>query len=187
MYRPPGARGAPSTFKLHDDDEDDKKTTGGSSSVTGGGGGPKKEEPLSKTALKNKKKREAAKKRKEEDEEVVGGGDPDAGGHQGHHVVGGGNNGYQGAAGLLFDAEKEKKIRKIMDKIKAIEQLKLMQAWGLTYISFSIFPKWFTKLNVSSFASKLLQRSKLKTMPSKKPESNYFDSIEKFVPVPVTV
>jgi len=126
VYRPPGARGAPSTFKLHDD-EDDKKTTGGSSSVTGGGG-PKTEEPLSKTALKNKKKREAAKKRKEEDEEVVGGGDPDAGGHQGHHV--GGNNGYQGAAGLLFDAEKEKKIRKIMDKIKAIEQLKLMQAWG---------------------------------------------------------
>ncbi len=128
MYRPPGARGAPSTFKLHDD-EDDKKTTGGSSSVNASGGGPKKEEPLSKTALKNKKKREAAKKRKEEDEEVVGGGDPDAGGHQGHHVVGG-NNGYQGAAGLLFDAEKEKKIRKIMDKIKAIEQLKLMQAWG---------------------------------------------------------
>ncbi len=129
MYRPPGARGAPSTFKLHDDD-DDKKTTGGSSLATGGGGGggPKKEEPLSKTALKNKKKREAAKKRKEEDEEVVGGGDPDAGGHQGPHV--GGNNGYQGAAGLLFDAEKEKKIRKIMDKIKAIEQLKLMQAWG---------------------------------------------------------
>jgi len=127
VYRPPGARGAPSTFKLHDD-EDDKKTTGGSSSVTGGGG-PKTEEPLSKTALKNKKKREAAKKRKEEDEEAAsGGGDPDAGGHQGHHV--GGNNGYQGAAGLLFDAENEKKIRKIMDKIKAIEQLKLMQTEG---------------------------------------------------------
>ncbi len=126
MYRPPGARGAPSTFKLHDD-EDDKKTTGSSALATGGG--PKKEEPLSKTALKNKKKREAAKKRKEEDEEAAsGGGDPDAGAHQGHHV--GGNNGYQGAAGLLFDAEKEKKIRKIMDKIKAIEQLKLMQAWG---------------------------------------------------------
>jgi hypothetical protein len=131
VYRPPGARGAPSTFKLHDDDDDEKKTTGGSYSVNAsGGGGPKKEEPLSKTALKNKKKREAAKKRKEEDEEAVGGGDPDAGGHQGHHAVGGGNNGYQGAAGLLFDAEKEKKIRKIMDKIKAIEQLKLMQAWG---------------------------------------------------------
>ncbi len=136
MYRPPGARGAPSTFKLHDD-EGEKKTTGGSSLATGGGGGPKKEEPLSKTALKNKKKREAAKKRKEEDEEVVGGGDPDAGVHQGHHVVGG-NNGYQGAAGLLFDAEKEKKIRKIMDKIKAIEQLKLMQAWGTTRICVNV-------------------------------------------------
>ena len=97
MYRPPGARGAPSTFKLHDDDE--QTTTSRSSSTTTTGPTAKKEENLSKTALKNKKKREAAN-----------------------------GNGYQGAAGLLFDAEKEKKIRKIMDKIKAIDQLKLIQA-----------------------------------------------------------
>jgi len=124
VYRPPGARGTPSTFKLHDDD--DHTTTNTSAAA---GSGPKKEEALSKTALKNKKKREAAKKRKDEEEEAGGGG-PDAGEQAPAAGGGGGSNGYQGAAGLLFDAEKEKKIRKIMDKIKAIEQLKIMQAMG---------------------------------------------------------
>jgi len=124
VYRPPGARGTPSTFKLHDDD--DHTTTNTSAAA---GSGPKKEEALSKTALKNKKKREAAKKRKDEEEEAGGGG-PDAGEQAPAAGGGGGSNGYQGAAGLLFDAEKEKKIRKIMDKIKAIEQLKIMQTEG---------------------------------------------------------
>ena len=122
MYRPPGARGAPSTFKLHDDDE--QTTTSRSSSTTTTGPNAKKEENLSKTALKNKKKREAAKKRK--DEEVEGGESTAA--HPEAGTLAANGNGYQGAAGLLFDAEKEKKIRKIMDKIKAIDQLKLIQA-----------------------------------------------------------
>ena len=122
MYRPPGARGAPSTFKLHDDDE--QTTTSRSSSTTTTGPTAKKEENLSKTALKNKKKREAAKKRK--DEEVEGGESTAA--HPEAGTLAANGNGYQGAAGLLFDAEKEKKIRKIMDKIKAIDQLKLIQA-----------------------------------------------------------
>jgi translation initiation factor 2A len=118
VYRPPGARGAPSTFKLHDDDEN---TT--SSTATSANTGSKKEENLSKTALKNKKKREAAKKRKEEE-----GGEAAGGGGEGQPAAAPANsNGYQGAAGLLFDAEKEKKIRKIMDKIKAIDQLKTLQ------------------------------------------------------------
>ena len=122
VYRPPGARGAPSTFKLHDDDE--QTTTSRSSSTTTTGPTAKKEENLSKTALKNKKKREAAKKRK--DEEVEGGESTAA--HPEAGTLAANGNGYQGAAGLLFDAEKEKKIRKIMDKIKAIDQLKLIQA-----------------------------------------------------------
>merc|ERR1711881_522954 len=48
-YRPPGARGAQSTFKLHDDDEAPENV--------------KKVAPenLSKSALKNKKRKEAAK------------------------------------------------------------------------------------------------------------------------------
>ena len=123
VYRPPGARGAPSTFKLHDDDE--QTTTSRSSSTTTTGPTAKKEENLSKTALKNKKKREAAKKRK--DEEEVEGGESTAA-HPEAGTLAANGNGYQGAAGLLFDAEKEKKIRKIMDKIKAIDQLKLIQA-----------------------------------------------------------
>merc|ERR1712241_1526039 len=56
-YRPPGARGTASTFKLHDDDqlpqnEKNKENT----------------ENMSKSALKNKKRKEAAKKKKEEEE-----------------------------------------------------------------------------------------------------------------------
>merc|ERR1711862_188923 len=48
-YRPPGARGTQSTFKLHDDEEAPQNL--------------KKTEPevLSKSALKNKKRKEAAK------------------------------------------------------------------------------------------------------------------------------
>ena len=118
MYRPPAARGTPSTFKLHDDDENTPPATGAAAAA-------KKEENLSKTALKNKKKREAAKKRKEE-EEARGGGEE--GGPDQAAKTANNSNGYQGAAGLLFDADKEKRIRKIMDKIKAIEQLKLLQA-----------------------------------------------------------
>merc|ERR1712106_401840 len=66
-YRPPGARGAKSTFKLHDDDED----------------------------AENIKK-----------------------------------NNAQGAAGLLADPDKEKKIRKVNDKLAKIDKLKAQLAEG---------------------------------------------------------
>ena len=48
-YRPPGARGAQSSFKLHDDDEAPENVKKGAP------------ENLSKSALKNKKRKEAAK------------------------------------------------------------------------------------------------------------------------------
>jgi len=110
VYRPPGARGTLSTFKLHDDEDV----------------GPKKEEKdenLSKTALKNKKRREAAKKKREEE---------DASGKQDstHSTSKSKNNEYRGAAGLLFDPEVEKKKKKINDKLNSIKTLKEMQAQG---------------------------------------------------------
>jgi len=110
VYRPPGARGALSTFKLHDDEDS----------------GPKKEEKeenLSKTALKNKKRREAAKKKREE-EDTSGKQDALNAATQFR------NNEYRGAAGLLFDPEVEKKKKKINDKLNSIKSLKEMQAQG---------------------------------------------------------
>merc|ERR1711872_402420 len=95
-YRPPGARGAQSTFKLHDDDEAPENV--------------KKVAPenLSKSALKNKKRKEAAKNKAKTTEK----------------------NNYQGAAGILADPEKEKKIRKVNDKLAKIEKLKAQLAEG---------------------------------------------------------
>ena len=42
------------------------------------------------------------------------------------------NNGYQGAKGILSDPEKEKKIRKLNDKIASIQKIKAAQAEGKT-------------------------------------------------------
>merc|ERR1711974_500063 len=83
-YRPPGARGTQSTFKLHDDEEAPQNL--------------KKNEPevLSKSALKNKKRKEAAK----------------------------------AAKGILADPQREKKARKVMDKLAKITKLKEEVAGG---------------------------------------------------------
>merc|ERR1719445_158304 len=40
------------------------------------------------------------------------------------------NNGYQGAKGILSDPEKEKKIRKLNDKIASIQKIKQAHAEG---------------------------------------------------------
>jgi len=37
---------------------------------------------------------------------------------------------YQGAAGLLFDPEKEKKIKKIKEKLGSIQSIKSLQGQG---------------------------------------------------------
>jgi len=122
VYRPPGARGTLSTFKLHDDEpvnnvinnQNNKKDPV-----------QEKEENLSKTALKNKKRREAAKKKREEDEAA---GIPPAQDNQ-ENIN---HNEYRGAAGLLFDPEIEKKKKKINDKLSSIASLKDLQAQGKT-------------------------------------------------------
>lgn len=117
-YRPPGARGTVSNFRftLHDDDEDSAAPKKGT-----------KEENLSKSALKNKKRKEAAKKKKEEEE--VGG----AANKQDNaaiNITNQNTNGYMGAAGILFDPEKEKKKKKINEKLASIQALKKMQTDG---------------------------------------------------------
>lgn len=114
VYRPPGAKGTLSTFKLHT--EEAPKPTQQAEEKT---------ENLSKTAQKNKKRRDAARKKREEDEaagiyEESNGAAPPAAS----------NNSYKGAAGLLFDPEKEKKIKKIKDKLSSIDALKAQQNQG---------------------------------------------------------
>jgi translation initiation factor 2A len=119
-YRPPGARGTASTFKLHDDEQlpqnminlIDQKNKGNTGNVE-----------LSKSALKNKKRKEAAKKKRDEEEAAA----------TSHNVEGGNpdkittnlaaNNG-------TGDQEKDKKIRKIKDKLSSIQKLKQDQAQG---------------------------------------------------------
>jgi len=122
VYRPPGARGTLSTFKLHDDEpvntvinnQNNKKDDGG------------KEENLSKAAQKNKKRREAARKKKEE-EEATGGIHSAPSNHEINNA-----NEYRGAVGLLFDPEIEKKKKKITDKLNSIAALKELVAQGKT-------------------------------------------------------
>jgi len=115
-YRPPGARGTQSTFKLHDDDEAPQSAKPAAAA-----------EQLSKSALKNKKRKEAAKSKVQtEKEEAL------AAARTQFKPSKIENNTYQGAQGLLFDPDKEKKIRKLNDKIAKIEKIKQAQAEGKT-------------------------------------------------------
>jgi len=123
VYRPPGARGAPSSFRLHDPEEDDNKPVQPASANA-----KEKEEPLSKSALKNKKRREAAKKKKEEEEASTANQNQNSNGQQQNPS----QNEYRGAAGLLFDPELEKKKKKINDKLMSINKLKALQDAGKT-------------------------------------------------------
>jgi len=117
-YRPPMARGKPpSTFKLHDDDEpaqNAKKTD---------------QEPLSKSAAKNKKRREAAKKKKDNDDNVSNQGNKAQSVQNNSNITSTGakcdNNGK-----LSSDPETEKKLRKLNDKLTAIQKLKVQQKEG---------------------------------------------------------
>jgi len=118
VYRPPGARGTQSSFKLHDDDEapeNMKKNTA--------------PENMSKSALKNKKRKEAAKKKAEAENQNDKANALSAAAtlnqNNQKHV-------YQGAAGILADPDKEKKIRKLNDKLSKIEKLKVQLAEGKT-------------------------------------------------------
>lgn len=127
-YRPPGARGTQSTFKLHDDEEAPQNLKN-------------KEEPevLSKSAAKNKKRKEAAKAAKLAETAIPvqkrGNDQIDALKEAANHAhinkankeV---NNSYQGARGLLGDPQKEKKVRKLNEKLAKIKKLKEEKAGG---------------------------------------------------------
>jgi len=114
-YRPPGARGAKSTFKLHDDDEDAENIKKNNAP-----------ENMSKSALKNKKRKEAAKNKTTTEKDKEDALSAAATMNQNNNQ----KNNYQGAAGLLADPDKEKKIRKVNDKLAKIDKLKAQLAEG---------------------------------------------------------
>merc|ERR1740128_371226 len=116
-YRPPGARGTKSSFKLHDDDEAPENIKKNNAP-----------ENMSKSALKNKKRKEAAKNKvkteKDKEDALAAAATMNHNNNQ--------KNNYQGAAGLLADPDKEKKIRKVNDKLSKIQKLKAQVAEGKT-------------------------------------------------------
>jgi len=127
-YRPPGARNSgPAVVKpLEGEYEAAGHVKVGVAGVAVNAN-PENKEPLSKAAVKNKKRKEAAKAKAEAAKKP---GDQTAAlaaakEHNEHNLK---KNSpapaYQGAAGLLFDPEKDKKIRKLNDKLAAIQKLK---------------------------------------------------------------
>jgi len=126
-YRPPGARGTQSTFKLHDDEEapQNLKKEDGS-----------KPEALSKAAAKNKKRKEAAQAKKLAETAIPfqkrSDDQSDALSAAANHAkeIKESSNSYQGAKGLLFDPQKEKKVKKLTEKIAKIQKLKDDKAGG---------------------------------------------------------
>eukprot|EP00092_Neocalanus_flemingeri_P017385 GFUD01018805.1.p1 GENE.GFUD01018805.1~~GFUD01018805.1.p1 ORF type:complete len:598 (+),score=151.66 GFUD01018805.1:66-1859(+) len=124
-YRPPGARGTQSTFKLHDDEEAPQNTKKNDAP-----------ENMSKSALKNKKRKEAAEREKKEAAKSKTKTEKDkedalaAAATMNHNNKK--SNTYMGAAGLLHDPDKEKKIRKLTDKLASIQKLKDQIAEGKT-------------------------------------------------------
>jgi translation initiation factor 2A len=127
-YRPPGARGTQSTFKLHDDDEAPQNLKK-----------PDEPEVLSKSAAKNKKRKDQAKaaklaetsipvkKRTNDQTDALSAAANHAQANKVNKEV---TNNYQGAKGLLFDPQKEKKVRKLNDKLAKIQKLKEEKAEG---------------------------------------------------------
>merc|ERR1712112_745629 len=132
-YRPPGARGTVSTFKLHDDEEAPQNLKKNDAQP----------EVLSKSAAKNKKRKGAAKaaklaeasnpaipvqKRSNDQSDALAAAANHAQANKGATKEV--DNSYQGAKGLLFDPQKEKKIRKLNDKLAKIKKLKEEKSGG---------------------------------------------------------
>jgi len=133
-YRPPGARGSgPAIVKPLDGEYE------AAGHVKVGVAGVainskiEKTEPLSKAAVKNKKRKEAAKAKagvaSKPGDQVAA-----LAAAKEHNDINIKKNNptpsYQGAAGLLYDPEKDKKVRKLTDKIDAIQKLKDKVAAG---------------------------------------------------------
>ncbi|XP_018421385.1 PREDICTED: eukaryotic translation initiation factor 2A [Nanorana parkeri] len=109
-YRPPALRNKPVTsYKLHEDEPPQSVKPQSA------------EKPMSKTALKNQKKREAKKATKQE-------GKADEPAEQ----VLQSNQNIASATVTTGDPETDKKIKNLKKKLKAIEQLKELQASGKT-------------------------------------------------------
>merc|ERR1712083_894339 len=102
-YRPPGARGTASTFKLHDNDILPQNAV------------KKDPENMSKAAIKNMKRKEAAKKKKEEEAAAE---------------AQSGKAAALAASASTGDPDKDKKLRKLNDKLASIQKLKQDQAEG---------------------------------------------------------
>merc|ERR1711915_787772 len=90
--------------------------------------GNKPEAPLSKAAAKNKKRKEAAKRAAMATD--PGAKPPSVEQKDALSVAREHHKEYQGAKGMLADPEKEKKIRKLNDKLTAIKKLKDKVAAG---------------------------------------------------------
>ena len=105
----------PSTFKLHDDDEPAQNAKKSDS------------EPLSKSAAKNKKRREAARKKKDNEDDAPNRGNEvqKVQSYSNNISVKCDNNGK-----LSSDPETEKKLRKLNEKLTAIQKLKTQQKEG---------------------------------------------------------
>merc|ERR1719273_1871223 len=118
-YRPPGARGRPpSTFKLHDDDEPAQNAKKSND-----------QEPISKSAAKNKKRREAAKKKKDEtfNSSMNNGAHSTLGNEDRVSTI---TADCDNSKSLSSDPETDKKLRKLNDKLVAIQKLKQQQKEG---------------------------------------------------------
>lgn len=112
VYRPPAARGQPSTIKLHDDYEPPSNCRNKSNNINEG---------LSKTALKNKKKKEAKKAKKEQEKADV---------FEETKVA---NSTFSSQfENVIYseDQEKNKKIKNITKKLDQISKLKEQQKIG---------------------------------------------------------
>merc|ERR1719420_1548417 len=86
------------------------------------------QEPLSKSAAKNKKRREAAKKKKDDDDNVSNQGNKAQSVQNNLNITSTGAKCDNGK--LSSDPETEKKLRKLNDKLTAIQKLKVQQKEG---------------------------------------------------------
>jgi len=112
-YRPPGARGTASTFKLHDNDILPQNAV------------KKDPENMSKAAIKNMKRKEAAKKKKEEEAAAEA-----QSGKAAALAAAAAQSGKVAASASTGDPDKDKKLRKLNDKLASIQKLKQDQAEG---------------------------------------------------------
>jgi len=126
-YRPPGARDRPATVKPLDGAYEAAGVVKVGVAGVALNNAAAKDQPLSKAAAKNKKRKEAAKRAAVE-------ADPSKAKPQSSDkkdaLQAAKDQRFVGAAGVLADPEKEKKIRKLNDKLGAIQKLKDKQAGG---------------------------------------------------------